>query len=55
VVAGTIHLSVNPPPVGSPGSSALRFRLTKNNPAGALGVGGYWPDGEVEDRLVTLA
>lgn len=55
VVAGTNNLSFSLPLAGSPGNAALRIRLTQNNPAGALGVGGYWANGEVEDHFVTLA
>jgi uncharacterized repeat protein (TIGR01451 family) len=55
VVAGTNNLSFSLPLGGSPGSAALRIRLTQNNPSGALGVGGYWANGEVEDHFVTLA
>ncbi len=54
VVAGTNNISFSLPLGGSPGSAALRIRLTQNNPAGALGVGGYWVNGEVEDHFVTL-
>jgi len=55
VVAGTNNLSFSLPLGGSPGSAALRIRLTQNNPSGALGVGGYWANGEVEDHFVPLA
>ena len=55
VLAGTNNLSFNLPVAGSPGSAALRIRLTQNNPSGALGVGGYWANGEVEDHFVTQA
>ena len=55
VVAGTNNLSFSLPLGGSPGSAALRIRLTQNNPSGALGVGGYWANSEVEDHFVSLA
>ena len=54
VSAGTQQLPVTLSFDATPGPSFARVRFTTDNPAGALGPGGDWGNGEVEDHAVTI-
>jgi hypothetical protein len=54
VSAGTQSLQFPVPASAIAGTSYARVRYSTDNPAGALGPGGDWGNGEVEDLLVQI-
>ena len=54
VSAGAQNLSIAIPFPAVAGTSFSRVRYTTDNPLGSIGPGGDWPNGEVEDYVVTI-
>ena len=53
VIAGTQTLFFTLPSTAQLGNGAARVRYSADNPLGAMGPGGDWGSGEVEDLLIT--
>ena len=51
LTAGTHTITIDVP-ANTTGITPARFRFTSDDPAGALGPDGHWPNGEVEDYVL---
>ena len=54
VTAGQQEILFVPPAATAVGSTFARLRYTSDDPNGALGTGGDWANGEVEDDLIVI-